>query len=573
VQLGRSETLARLDEIKTLIQQKDKALFHQNCQFAEQTFSIQAIEFEGLNQISPAVIEQQLDLPAITGNELTGFDIRNLLAEVYSLGYFKDVQGSIIHEVRQPRLVIQVEENPFIKNIIFSGNSVFADSVLNLIFENAVGKVFNHRESQQMLIRLIKLYRENGYPLAQVNSVNLEPNGTLILNLQEGKIAKIEIEGNETTQNHVILRELPLQVGNILNYEKVQQAIQNIYSTGLFNTVRLNIIQKGHYPELLIKVNEKKFNLVRIGGHYSSDRKGRGFIEFLNQNIFGTGNSLTLHVQSGDRDQKLALQFRADRIFKSYLTTKFNLYYQQQKYFSYLRFQKQGEYAETRSGFDFSFGQQIQRLGTVSVEGKYNQINLENRWGTNLFSGEIEVNTLALRSIVDTRDQNPFPMSGKYYHFFYEFSSATILASDISYFKLFSSLENYKTWFEWHTLHPKVMWGTSDLTTPDAEWFYLGEKNSFSGLKERQLRGRYLMQASLEYRLKVPKKLPFDTYLHCQADLAGIWEKEVDIKAKDFLLGLGIKFSVNTPLGPFSLAYGRTRNRLQRFYISAGFDF
>jgi outer membrane translocation and assembly module TamA len=55
--------------------------------------------------------------------------------------------------------------------------------------------------------------------------------------------------------------------------------------------------------------------------------------------------------------------------------------------------------------------------------------------------------------------------------------------------------------------------------------------------------------------------------------LAGIWEKEVDIKSNDFISGSGLKFSVDTPLGPFSMAYGRTRKNQRVYYFSAGFQF
>jgi outer membrane protein assembly factor BamA len=71
----------------------------------------------------------------------------------------------------------------------------------------------------------------------------------------------------------------------------------------------------------------------------------------------------------------------------------------------------------------------------------------------------------------------------------------------------------------------------------------------------------------------LPKIFPLNTYLHFQMNLAGIWGTKVSIKSKDFLFGTEMKLSFLSPFGPFVLAYGRTRDKQQRFYFSAGYDF
>ncbi|MBN2092229.1 BamA/TamA family outer membrane protein, partial [candidate division KSB1 bacterium] len=573
VEIGRLKTQSMIDKIKNYIRNQERAYLNQIDTTKQQLYKIASIKIEGLNQIEESKIREAIPFDSLFLKPSGYGDLQNLIAQVYQTGNFKNIKGFLIRENQEYSLIIRVEENPILTNILFQNNSIYTDSVLLKQMNYPFPQIINHFEGQNALIQLLKFYRNNGYSLAHIHSVKLKENGILEIILQEGRIKKIKVEGNQQTKAFVILREFPLKAGDVFHYEQVKKGIENIYGTGLFNTVRLNITYDDNQPVLTIKVDEKKFNLIRLGGQYNTERKGNGFIELVNENIFGTGNPLTLHIQNGERNKRYGLYFRSDRIFKTFLTTQFNIYYQKNKYFSYRGFEKSGEYNEIRSGMNFSLGQQMARWGNVSLEGSYYYIGYNRLWGQPLHAGELLLSTFALRSVVDTRDQYPFPMKGKYYHFFYELSSANILSSEVSYFKLFSSLENFLSISTHHTFHPKIVWGTSDLTTPLAEQYYLGGENNFLALREHQLYGRHLMSTSLEYRYMLPKIFPLNTYLHFQMNLAGIWGTKVSIKSKDFLFGTEMKISFLSPFGPFIIAYGRTRDKQTRFYFSAGYDF
>ncbi len=573
VGIGRTKTLLMIDKIKNYVRNREREYLNQIDTTKHQHYKIVSIKIEGLKNINESQIRQAIPFDSLFLKPSGYGDLQNIVAQIYQTGNYKNVEGFLIKENQDYSLIIRVEENPILNNIIFKNNSIYSDSILLKQMNYSYPGIINHYDGQKALIRLLKFYRNNGYSLSHIHSISLNEKGELELGMQEGRVKKINIEGNQKTKAFVILREFPLKVGDVFNYEQIKKGIQNIYGTGLFNTIRLNITYEENQPVLSLKVDEKKFNLIRLGGQYNTERKGNGFIEIVNENIMGTGNPLTLHFQNGERDKRYGLYFRSDRIFKTFLTTQLNIYYQKNKYFSYRGFEKSGEYNDIRTGIDFSLGQQMARWGTISLEASYYYIGYDRLWGQTLHEGELLLNTLALRSVVDTRDQYPFPLKGKYYHFFYELSSANILNSEVSYFKLYSSLENYLSISNQHTFHPKIVWGTSDLTTPLAEQYYLGGEENFLALREHQLNGRHLMFTSLEYRYMLPKIFPLNTYLHFQMNLAGIWGTKVSIKSKDFLFGTEMKLSFLSPLGPFVLAYGRTRDRQQRFYFSAGYDF
>ncbi|MCK5740264.1 BamA/TamA family outer membrane protein, partial [bacterium] len=79
--------------------------------------------------------------------------------------------------------------------------------------------------------------------------------------------------------------------------------------------------------------------------------------------------------------------------------------------------------------------------------------------------------------------------------------------------------------------------------------------------------------SSFSYRYEIPKFNPFDSYLEFRFDFAGMWDRKVNIQRDEFLVAVGAKFSIATPLGPFSVAYGVNSKKLSKLYFSLGYDF
>jgi len=123
---------------------------------------------------------------------------------------------------------------------------------------------------------------------------------------------------------------------------------------------------------------------------------------------FRIGNQLTLHGQYGNRDQIIKLKFRADRIFKSFITNNFDLFHHRFNNFYYNVGNKDGEFFQKESGITFSLGQQIQRLGVFSLIATVNSIELQPMQGSGYPTGKFDLKTIALQSIVDTQDRFPY---------------------------------------------------------------------------------------------------------------------------------------------------------------------
>jgi NTE family protein len=102
------------------------------------------------------------------------------------------------------------------------------------------------------------------------------------------------------------------------------------------------------------------------------------------------------------------------------------------------------------------------------------------------------------------------------------------------------------------------MMGFADKTLPLSEEYSLGGQDSFFGMRADEFRGRQIFLSSLEYRIKLPFEIFFETYFKMRYDLGSTWEVQEQIKFKELKHGVGITLSFDTPFGPADFSIGRS---------------
>jgi outer membrane protein assembly factor BamA len=315
---------------------------------------------------------------------------------------------------------------------------------------------------------------------------------------------------------------------------------------------------------LRLKVKEKRFNLIRVGARYDDEYQTEGFLQFVDANVFGVGNRVTTHARYGERRQIYRLSFKADRIFKTYLTYKLNIFYRDDRRELLEDHERIGEFSQQRFGADFSLGQHIRRLGIISVETKAEKVKIDH--GTS--EEQYNIRSFIIRSLVDTFDKYPFPRQGKYHHLYVELAG-DILGGDLVYRKAFTSLESYFPLHRRVNFHPKIAIGISDGTVPVSEKFTLGGSHDFYGLFDEELKGDKMFVGSLGLRFKFFHRL----YWTLRYDMGEVWTKLESIKLKRLKHGFGSTLALDTPLGPLQFSYGVATNEWDKFYFSFGYDF
>jgi len=237
----------------------------------------------------------------------------------------------------------------------------------------------------------------------------------------------------------------------------------------------------------------------------------------------------------------------------------------------YDNFEKKGSYSLGTRSASVALGQELRRLGALSVQLSSEEIDLLPLTGDVLSREKSVLRTIALRSEIDSRDRIPLARNGKHHVLEYE-TGLSLLGSTIAYSKIYSSMELFYPLGSHLCFHPQLRWGTSDKTTPFAKQFNYGGMDLFMGLPENASLGKQFFLLNCELRAHLPLKR-IESYFSLRYDFGGIWGSYVRIQFNAFNHGLGGILSIQTPIGPIQLGYGFMSESKQQFYLSAGFKF
>jgi len=566
IEAGRKVTVNLVDSIKKLIDEKYLSFY------SDSTIDIAQIRMANLENLNPEIFNNKLK--PLSNSKVSISKLKKYIADIYNTGFFSDIKIFVEKEYIPSNVIVYADENPVIEKFNIIGNEIFSDSVFVNLLKPETGRVFNYHRGKVLFQGILRLYRKHGFSLANVEDCDFDTSsGVMNIYIDEGKIGDIKIKGTEKTKDFVILREFPLKKGDIFNINYAKDGIDNIYSTGLFHKVHLSIDYSNPGRELIIDTIEKRFSILRFGAHYNKDEKGKGFVEYVDDNLFGFAVKSNLYLQYGERDQLYQYSLRSDRIYTSNLNFKLRFRYTNRMKYTSLENGELGEYRDKRYGVTFSFGEQVRRLGLISIEGRVERTEITT-FPVPDYNKGMEIRSLIFRSIVDTKDKYPFPSSGKYHHMYYETATGEILEGTVSYIKLFTSLESFYTYKGKYTFHPKVIFGFADNTLPFSEMFRMGGSESFYGYYRDQLFGRIIALGNFEFRNRIPIENIVDTYLSFRYDIGAVWYKQDKISINDFIHGFGISVAVDFPIGPVEIAYGIAKEaKLKRLYFSLGHKF
>ena len=232
------------------------------------------------------------------GSKVTREQVEKDIESVYATGWFSGVNINPVENPLGIKLVVEVEPNPIFRKInIKPSDSNLNLSVINNIFKDDYGKTLNLNILQLRINEIKKWYLNQGYSLARISGPNrISPEGIIDLSVQEGKVERIDIvfinEDGETenedgrivkgkTKKWVIERELRTKPGDIFNRNKLEKDIKRLYSTSLFNDLKVTlkpVKEKPGHVLIVLGVNEQRTGTLTGGIGYSGS-----------QGVFGQG--------------------------------------------------------------------------------------------------------------------------------------------------------------------------------------------------------------------------------------------------------------------------------------------
>ncbi|UCE67463.1 MAG: BamA/TamA family outer membrane protein [Candidatus Zixiibacteriota bacterium] len=492
-------------------------------------------------------------------------DIRANLNAAMSSGFLEDARAEIVCVDSGYFIDYILNDCSRIKKISVEGAILFPENRILDLIESRPGMTLNRRMLKSDTKRIESLYIDSGFNLVRVSAEFNRESGHLRLLVDEGKIKSLIIEGNDFTRDWMIKRHVPFDVGDVYKGDRAEQGVSDLYGTGLFETARFLAIPDSEGVSLIVRVNEKPSKMIRTAARYDNEYGAKALFDIVDDNVFGAGQQFFLSTTVGEKRRSVSINFKADRIFKTYFTYKLEFDYEEFKRNHYIDHQYEGYNAQYRHGGELSIGRQISRLGTFSVVGKIRRY----RWDEPSVEGRqtFDKGSVGFRSIVDTRDNISFPESGKYHIFELDFAGE-LTGEKIAYTRFHTSLESYYRITGNMNFHPRISLGLSSNFMPYFDEFILGGYQNFIGLYQDEVLGDKLFSGELAFRYNLPG--PF--YLHLKYDMGNIWNKLQYIRFSELRYSAGAGVSLKSPLGPISVWYGRTSRGLDAVYFYAGYD-
>lgn len=468
--------------------------------------------------------------------------------------------------------------DPANKEVPSSVNTALINRVTEIVrtfSRDNINKTANRYEMYEFYEKLLGVVRKEGFSVIDIKRFYLDDNGVLNVDFSEGLISDIKIKGNYKTRKSMLLNETDLSLDKPVLKSTLVESLGNIVGTNLFQQVSMYFAYKDTavYPSLNFNVVEKSTRNIRLSFRLDNERKFQAYIDFRNENLFGTGNEIGLTLRGGLRDREYMGELKSNRFFGSIFTYNWSVYYRFRNIYDYtqsvvnsnlIRTQN-GEYRDIRLGSSFLVGTQVKRFGTVFGQLVYENLSRESLQGTFPAEADLKLFKLRIGGKIDSEDIYPFATKGTTISYIYE-SSRNQLTSGVTFTKLSFDIAHNISLGSPSVLRPKFVFGFADKTTPDYEIFSLGGEDSFYGMVEDEMRGRQVLLASMEYRYRLPVKFFFDTYLSARYDLGRAWENADDIRFKDLKHGVGFALQFDTPLGKTSLSLGKM------FIITKGFS-
>lgn len=562
--------------------------------------TITSVDFDGIPEEVKAKLAPLIQ--SKPGSTVTVEGIRNDVASLGSIGVFSQIRPVFVSVPEGVKLTYQLVSNPVVKNVEFSGNTVFTSDYLKSIMQIPKDSVLNFVLVNQKLREIEDLYLKQGYMLVSIPNVQVSADGTLHIDISEGIVEDIVIVGNEKTKNYVITRELKLKKGKPFNKFLASRSMERLYNLGYFEDVNMKLLPgKTNEHDVIIEIDviEQKTGIVTVGAGYSDADGTVGIIELGDTNFRGTGDKVNLHWEFGGAGdgKNYTLSYTRPWINDngdSLGASIFNRIYEYDDYDA--NGDKVAEYDKRRKGWNLTWGH-------VSDEYRTNYFNFESSkesyddhdgfetgevmdkylaknnitdyhdsdWYKAIMDNFGTTNSFTFTHVFDNRDNYFNASKGRRISFAAQWGGHG-LGGDYDFYKFTAEGRFYKALGNGHILALRLMGGYIDGDVSYGNLFDLGGSDTLRGYEDDQFKGKKMYAATLEYRFPIAKKVQGVLFTDAGSTW-GIDEGKIpwytDDDSLNWSVGVGIR--LQTPIGPIRLDYGHgDRNK---FNFSFGTQF
>ncbi|HEY1461384.1 MAG TPA: outer membrane protein assembly factor BamA [Casimicrobiaceae bacterium] len=533
-------------------------------------------------------------------------DLETLRSYYTNRGYLEfavdSTQVSITPDKDDIYITINITEGPkfTVSDVRLGGDLLLPEVELMRLVTIRPGDVYSREKLQQSAKAISDRMGSDGYAFANVNAVpeiNREARTAgFTFYIDPGRrvyVRKVNITGNARTRDEVIRREVRQLEDAWYDSTRIDRSKVRITRLQYFEDVNVETPSVPGSPDqvdLNITVTEKATGNLLLGVGYSS---AEGFVlsgSVSQNNVLGTGNSLTAAINTSKVNQQIALTYVEPYWTPDGVSRSLEIYDRNVNPSSL----PVAAYQSQTAGAAIGFGIPLTETDSINVGARFEHTRLTLYGDSPLLYREFVREFGAITNSVifttgwsrDTRDSILFPTRGLLQSAFAELG-----VGDLLYYKL-----NYLIqWFTPMPLGSVLMLrsdlgyggGLGDKPLPFFKAYYAGGVGSVRGYETASLGpqdvagntigGRQKVVGNMELFFPVPGTKAGDqsTRMSVFVDAGQIYDSGFEPSLESFRYSTGVGLAWNSPVGPLKFSYGYPLNagphdRIQRFQFQVG---
>jgi outer membrane protein insertion porin family len=540
-------------------------------------------------------------------------DLETLRSYYLDRGYLEfaidSTQVSITPDKLDIYITISITEGDkfSVSSVKLAGDLILPEEQVQKKVQIQPGQVFSREKLTETTKGITDLLSREGYAFANVNA---QPdidkkNQTVALTLfvDPGRrvyVRRINVTGNTRTRDEVIRREVRQMEGGWYDAERINKSRTRIDRLGYFKEVTVEtpaVPGTTDQVDVNLNVEEKPTGNLLFGAGFSSSEKLVLSGSISQNNLFGSGTSLTAQVNSGSVNTVYSLSFTEPYWTIDGVSRGFDIYRRDVTPTSL----SVGSYETSSVGGGVRFGFPIGEDDTLSFGLSYDSTRItlfENSPVRYVqFVDEVGDNPDTLLATMgwskDTRDSFMWPTRGSFQRVLGEVG---LPGATLTYYRLAYQFQHYYPISRDYTLFFNTDLGYADgyndVPLPFFKNFFAGGIGSVRGYETASLGPKQInldgtvSDAALGGNRKIVGNLEFlfpmpgmgqdrSVRLGVFGDAGQVWGPFQTLSLSDLRYSAGLSVAWNSPLGPLKFSFAEPLNaksgdQLQRFQFQFG---
>ena len=537
-------------------------------------------------------------------------DLESLRSFYLNRGYMdfaiESAQVLITPDKKHIHLSISINEGEIytISAINIAGATILPLADIRPLVTVKAGDVFNGEKIAQTTKKIQERLGEEGYAFAQVNPTpkldREQRKAELTFAIDPGRrvyVRRILIGGNVNTRDEVIRRELPQMEASFYNSNKIAEGRRRLERLNYFKETKIEPRPVPGVPDqvdLQVQVEERSTGAVTAGAGYSSTEKLVFQTSFEQANVFGTGNTLGLALNTGRINRVISLSHTNPYVTVDGVSRSFDVYRRDTNAANL----SLGDYSTRSYGGNIRFGYPYTSIDTLIFGVGFDRtqyfleatapsrvVNYTNQYGSSIDSVPGTISWVR-----DSRDSALAPTSG------YQLTTTLevgLPVADVRYAKVYHFENHYFRLSDTYTLRLRadIGFGRSldGTELPIFKKFYAGGIGSVRGFDSSSLGPRDTDSSILggDKRITgtVEVLFPFpgltkDRTLRLAWFIDGgqVYGNGLGDYTRGPRFSTGVGFTWFSPIGPLALSWAKpiepeSSDRIQRLQFTIGTTF